>query len=101
MSTSVTNIRETVYEIRSEYKKGKEYLKNKHNEFWAKYPKLFDAAMNPEFDLQFLEMMLIKSDQLKNSQVTLDDADKEVYDVLRNKYVTPLVEALEKQKQQQ
>lgn len=98
-STKILNI---VNEIRSSNRPDKHaYFKGKYLNFWDKYPKLFEAAVDPNFPLTYLHMMLDQRDRLNNSQLSVEEADKEIYDKLREDYVTPVIESMEKEKQQE
>jgi hypothetical protein len=63
----------------------------KYPDFVEKYPKLFAAALNPDFPLQYFDMMIQQLDQLNNRTTTIDDADKVIYGKLREDYVEPLM----------
>lgn len=67
------------------------YYKNKYPQFVEDYPKLFKAVLDPEFPLIYLDMMLAQLEQLRNKNVTLDDADNNIYKRLREDYVEPLI----------
>ncbi len=57
--------------------------------FVEAYPRLFQACMDPRFPLDMLDYMLDKRDELKEDEVTLEDADKTVYGKLSERYVLP------------
>jgi hypothetical protein len=66
-----------------------------HPGFARAFPKLAAAVADDRFDLRFLDMML--SQRTRFLGIAGDDAaeksiDKEVYDVLREAYVTPALQ---------
>lgn len=69
----------------------KEYFNNKYPQFAEDYPKLFKAVLDPDFPLVYLDMMLAQLEQLRNKNVSLDDADNSIYKRLREDYVEPLI----------
>lgn len=72
----------------------KEFYKDKYADFVVKFPRLFDAALEPSFPMSFLEFMLQQRDGLYQqdlNKATVEAADKFVYDKLRETYVTPVV----------
>jgi hypothetical protein len=62
-------------------------------EFLKSHPKLFEACLDPAFKLQYLQYMLDKKQSVEEGRATLDQADEEVYERLKQRYVYPLVEA--------
>ena len=74
------------------------YFRQKYPEFVEKYPRLFLCAIDPSFPLfssdAFLGKMLDMSKTLLMGEVGEEDADKIIYDDLREKYVTPVIEKL-------
>ena len=90
MGFSADQIRAVVSEIRSIQIPDKEkVLKVKYQDFYTAYPRLFMAAMDPKFPLDYLEMMLVQREKLQSGIQTVEETDKAVYDVLRERYVTP------------
>lgn len=63
-------------------------IKSRYLEFYETFPKLFDAAMDKDFPMTYLNMMLVQLDQLKNG-ATVDAVDTVVYGQLREKYIDP------------
>jgi hypothetical protein len=45
------------------------------------------AALNPNFPLEYLDMMLAQRDKMSSGEQTIEETDKAVYDVLRERYV--------------
>lgn len=102
MTMHASEIRKIVTEIRNA--KGSNDYKDKH--FRAKYPdfvmqlpKLFVAALNDSFPLQYLDLMLQQYDAIQNKTTSVNDADQLVYGKLRAKYVDPLVQTAQAQGQ--
>lgn len=63
----------------------------KYPEFFTRFPSLFEACMDPSFDLKFLNYMLRKKNEIRYGNLKLDDADAEVYETLKKEYVYPVV----------
>lgn len=59
-------------------------------DFRREYPRLFACACDSEFNLEFLDFMLEKKQQLDQTH-DVDASDKEVYGVLNDKYINPLL----------
>lgn len=92
MGFSADQIRAVVLQIRSIVISDKEnVLKARYEEFYNTYPRLFMAAMDPKFPLEYLDMMLEQRDKLQSGTQTVEESDKAVYDVLRERYVTPML----------
>ena len=88
MGYSADEIHAIVNEIRTLQIPNKEnILKVKYKDFFETYPRLFMAALDPKFPLEFLDMMLVQRDKLSNREQTVEETDKVVYDVLRERYV--------------
>ncbi len=86
------DINKTVRALRAEpINQPPEYYIEKYKEFYEKYPKLFQAAIDHKFDLLFLDLMVARSTMVNNNSMSLDNADKEIYDVLRENYITPVL----------
>jgi hypothetical protein len=73
----------------------RDFCKSKYAAFAEKFPRLFDAALSPHFQLHYLDFMLKKRDNLY-ANPTLDKAnvqaaDKQVYDKLREDFVDPVI----------
>ena len=71
--------------------KKNQFYSGKYHDFKMTFPKLYEAALNPSFPLEFFDMMLKQRDNLRDKVNTVDDADRIVYDTLREKYVTPII----------
>lgn len=86
-----------VTDIRTSQVQGdkKVYFQGKYPRFVDDYPKLFQAALNPQFPLQFLDMMLQQLNMLDSKKTTLEQADEIVYGELRSVYVEPTIKELE------
>lgn len=86
-------IKNTCEQIRKELNKGKDrqtILKH-FSDFHRQYPKLFDACLNHDFPLEYLDYMLEMKNQLSESSLSIDEADKLVYNKLQEKYVLPVM----------
>ena len=84
------SIREKVYLIRAQIQtKSFDQLKTTHFDFFEKYPKLFEAATNPTFDLKYFETMLDHMDMINKNQLNVEEADKIIYTQLKKEYVDP------------
>ena len=94
----ITNerIREIVRELRELPSSARERACIRdHPEFTRAFPKLAAALADDRFDLRFLDMMLAQRTRFLG--IAGDDEaekaiDKEVYDVLRDAYVTPALQ---------
>ena len=63
-----------------------------HEAFAIKFPHLFEAALNPGFDLKFLDMILHERDRLISRQTDVESADTKVYRALQTEYMPDLVD---------
>jgi hypothetical protein len=86
-------IKTTCIEIKEKVADGqsREVIQEVYADFAEKYPKLFEACLNPDFPLDFLEYMLQMKHVVTSSNMSIDDADKVVYGKLQEKYVTPFI----------
>lgn len=87
-------IKSIVEEIRAstdERKVKDQVFRAKYPVFIEQLPKLYEAALNPDFPLTYLDFMLKQLDMLSTSKATLDSADKVVYDQLNEGFVNKLV----------
>lgn len=85
-------VKAIVNEIRSSNDPNKEGIfRDKYPEFVRDCPKLFEATVNNEFPLTFLDMMIQQINNLDNSTTNKEEADGEIFKVLNEKYVDPLV----------
>lgn len=88
MEFSGDEIKAIVNEIRTVQIPNKEnVLKLKYAKFFETYPRLFMAALNPSFPLDYLDMMLTQRNKMSSGEQTVEETDKAVYDVLRERYV--------------
>lgn len=88
---TVAAIREAVKANTPEHK-----IRYTYRDFHAKLPHLFDAALNPAFDLKYLDMMLthIKGAQEKRGDAKeehFNKADEQIIGALREEYLDPLI----------
>jgi|LakMenEpi03Aug12_release.lakeMendotaPanAssembly.Ray.scaffolds.fasta_scaffold556332_1 hypothetical protein len=93
-----TDIKKIVNELRSssgtaEWKEN--HFKKKYQEFFETYPKLFLAAVNDNFPLKYLDLMLAQYDFIKENKTSVKEADELVYGQLRSNYIDPLVQNAE------
>ena len=68
----------------------KEYM-TKYPIFFKKFPKLFFAAFEKEFDMQLLQLMLDKRDTITSNKESYDNANEQVQETLNEKYVYPVI----------
>jgi len=67
-------------------------LKNKYHTFHQQYPSLFKACLNKDNSLEFLDYMLQMKEKVYNDKsISLDDADKEVYETVNAKFIYPFL----------
>ncbi len=59
--------------------------------FAVKFPHLFEAALNPGFDLKFLDMILHERERLISRQTDVESADTKVYKALQSEYMPNFV----------
>jgi len=62
----------------------------KYPVFVEQLPKLYEAALNPDFPLTYLDFMLKQLEMLSENKSTLDSADKVVYDQLNEGFVNKM-----------
>jgi hypothetical protein len=92
MKLSSEDIRLIVHELREKsYVETEMELKDGYHRFFQEYPVLFNKSIDQTFDLVYLDRMLEMMDKLNSKLVSLDDADKDIYDELRNDFVTPVI----------
>lgn len=72
----------------------KEHFAAKYPDFANGLPTLFQACLDPMFKLEYLRMMLHKRREINQGQVSLDQADEEVYERLKQRYLYPVLEKL-------
>lgn len=68
-----------------------EWCMREHPEFASAFPTLLKACTDDTFDLRFLDMMLEQRARLQSNVTDVEDADRTVYDTLRENYITPLI----------
>lgn len=90
---TTTRIRQIISEIRNDHRANRErYYREKYQEFFKKFPKLFFAAMDESFDTRMFDLMLNQRESVlasKSVQV-MDEASKLVHENLNEKYVYPV-----------
>lgn len=67
------------------------YFTKKYPFFVERYAILFAASCSPSFDYTRFRYMMSLRDQVTSNKKTLDDASKEVGQVLFDQYVVPIV----------
>lgn len=70
------------------------YFRAKYPVFAESHPRLFECAMDPAFPLfdgDFLKNMLTMKEKLQRDVVSVESADKDIYDELRTKYIDPVL----------
>ena len=88
-------IRQTIFDIRAEASGKRSTIKNMRTKWFSFYesnPKLFDAAVDISFPLTFIDLMLEEIDKLNANAVSMEQADKNVYERLRGIYVDPHIQ---------
>lgn len=65
--------------------------KQKYPKFAESFPKLFDASLSKTFPLTYIKFMLEEKEKLESNLTTVDEADKTVYDKLREDYIDPVI----------
>jgi hypothetical protein len=91
---SLKEIQECVHEIRSSKMEEAlkcEFYKNTYEEFYKECPKLFDAAMDQEFPLTYLNMMIEQIVMLNKKKTNTDSANETIFKALNDEYIEPLV----------
>ena len=91
----------TVRQIREQTSNGtpEHHIRYRYREFAQAMPHLFSAALNPEFDLKYLDIMLQQMKVVKqqgNTETAFTQADEVVIGKLRENYVDPLIAAAPK-----
>lgn len=90
--SDTNEIKRIVEEIHSSRKINKEeFFGEKYPDFKTANPVMFQVAVEGKMDLSRLNYMINMIDQIKNSQMTQDEASIEVGQVLYKEYVKPLV----------
>ncbi len=85
-------ISEIIQEIQSSKVNNKEtYFKNLYPEFEKKYPHLFKMSCETIIDNNILNFMLSKLNNIKNNNITQNDASIDVGQILFDKYIDPKI----------
>jgi len=89
-----------VNDLHSEFKKGKsiKFLKKKYSNILAERPSIFEMAIKNDFNLNRLQFMLRKVDQINNSEVDQYTASADVSTELAKEYIFPITNELDKKK---
>lgn len=74
------------------------YFKSRHEEFFSKFPKLFLALLNEEFDVKFLKLLLNQRDFAAQSQENFQAASSNVHETLNELYIYPKISKEDLQK---
>jgi len=69
-----------------------------YSHFQSTYPMLFDMCCSDRFDIETLKYMLNMMRKINNGNETEESASIEVGQKIFDKYVSPIVDKLEKQK---
>lgn len=89
---TVEDIKGYVQTIRqSSIENKKEHFTEEYEWFAKNCPKLFECALDNSFPLTFLDMMIDQIHLLDNKKTDTDSAYENVFKVLNEKYVDPLV----------
>jgi len=97
MSAELSNtdiIRLIIKEMRDDgddYFKRKNKFKKRFPKFFEGMPQLFEAGLNKDFDLKYLDYMLQMSDKVESQKMNTMQAYKTVYETLRKDYIDPVV----------
>ena len=65
-------------------------LKKANADFAERFPKLFDACCNSNFDLNHLDFMLQTMKGLLDKKIDPDIANEQVYGRLKEQYIDPI-----------
>lgn len=85
----IANLRVTATDLSPAIRKRHCY--EMYETFAIKFPHLFEAALNPNFDLKFLDMILLERERLISRQTDVESADTKVYKALQSEYMPNLV----------
>lgn len=91
---STDDIRKIVLEIAcaaGTTKDKEKTFRKRHAEFAERYPALFEMVCQPTFDMGRLNYMLNMREKVIQQDRTIDDASKEVGQVLFDEYVKPVL----------
>jgi hypothetical protein len=90
--SDTNEIKRIVEEIHSSKKLNKEeYFGEKYPDFKTTNPVMFQVACEGKMNLSRLNYMINMIDQIKNSQITQDEASVDVGQMLYKEYVEPKV----------
>lgn len=86
-------IREVVRQVRAQPAHRREaWCRERYPDFALAFPTLLRAVVERPDDLCFLDMMLQQREALSSGGASVDDVDRHVYDALRERYVTPVLD---------
>lgn len=71
------------------------FFQAKYPKFAHDLPKLFDAALNESFPLNYFELMLNQYECITSQKTSVESANDVVYGKLRGDFVDPLVKVAE------
>ncbi len=85
---STNEIRETIKQLRSLYKKkSKEELEKQFPFFTQRYNMLFELAITDNFNQEYLDYFLNKRDEIINNKISSEEASKKVGQEWFDKFV--------------
>jgi hypothetical protein len=85
------DIKDIVTSIRRRIDEGRDKLETQFSDFAAKYPKLFEASCDKEFNMERnLDFMLQTMNQMQSNSLSATDATSVVYERLNEQYVPHL-----------
>lgn len=76
----------------SEQERMKEF-KNTYDDFFTKYPNLFEMCCKPNCNMQMLEYMMEMLEKVHGNDTSQDDASVKVGQMLFDTYVNPVLPA--------
>lgn len=89
----ILNIAHEARAMQGTQKEKLEQMRAKHREFWFRYPSLMEMCCTPNMDMQQLVFMLNTLAAVKKQDKSLDDADRDVYASLSQKFGVPSMAA--------
>lgn len=89
-SETIMRIAREIYKNAISGKKRAE-LMTEYNEFYEKYPKVFEACLRPDFDFSMLEFMLASREKIRTQKQDVNAVDADVIGHLKEFYVNPLL----------
>ena len=66
-----------------------EHMRAKHRAFWFRYPALLEMCCKPDMEMDQLTYMLDMLSSVQKEHTTMDEADRQVYGKLADKYGAP------------